>query len=85
MKTLTTADFATDETNDRRSASSGILAGYLDEPEFCRQLNITPRTARNWRQRGDGPPYVQIGRDIIYPIDGFRGWLKKREIDPRAC
>jgi hypothetical protein len=65
-----------------RDADADLLAGYFPEETLCRELNESPRTARLRRQRGEGPPYVRIGRKILYPIEGFRLWLKRREIDP---
>ena len=31
-----------------------------------------------WRTRGEGPPYVRIGRTIRYPRDKLIGWLNER-------
>lgn len=59
-----------------------ILTGFISEREFCRQLGITTRTARTWRQGGDGPPYLVVAREILHPVDGVRQWLARRVIDP---
>ncbi len=50
---------------------------------------LTPREAANllrvsnsWlakaRMRGDGPPYVKIGRSIRYPESALLQWMKSR-------
>ena len=65
-----------------RDADADLLTGYFPEETLCRELNESPRTARLRRQRGEGPPYVRIGRKILYPIEGFKLWLKRHEIDP---
>jgi hypothetical protein len=70
-------DVATSE-NAQRSAQHDLLAGYLPDAEFCRQLRITTRTSRKWRQTGEGPPWVAVGGAIFYPADEFRKWLKRR-------
>jgi hypothetical protein len=62
--------------------NSDLLTGYMVEPEMAEARHKKPRTLRLERQRGDGPPWVRDGRTILYPIDGFREWLKARERHP---
>jgi hypothetical protein len=62
-----------------QSAVDDLLAGYLSEAEAAKQRRKSPRTLRAERQRGDGPPFVRDGRNILYPIASFREWLKARE------
>jgi DNA-binding transcriptional regulator YiaG len=59
-----------------------ILADYISEDELCRQLNVTTRTAREWRRRHVGPPYLTVARQILHPVPGVKDWLKGRVIDP---
>jgi len=62
-------------------ARSRLLAGLLDEEEYCRQRAITVRTARKERQRGDASPWVRLGKRIFYldaGTDEFQAWLKRR-------
>lgn len=50
------------------------LAGLVRRDEFCRQMNIAPRTAREWAQRGYGPPPCKVGGRAYYAqaeIDAF--------------
>jgi excisionase family DNA binding protein len=54
-----------------------LLAGYLTVSEFCNQLEITERTARKWRQSGEGPPYAMVGGTVYYPAAQFQKWLEK--------
>jgi hypothetical protein len=59
--------------------TANVLEGYLSEAEMAHQRGKGLRTLRLERQRGDGPPYTRDGRDVLYPIDGFRAWLKAGE------
>jgi hypothetical protein len=34
-------------------------------------------TLRNWRAMRVGPPYVKIGKAVLYPIDELDAWDKK--------
>ena len=58
------------------------------EPNFRERL-LTPREAavflrvsESWlakaRMRGDGPPYVKIGRSIRYAEGALHQWMKSR-------
>lgn len=58
--------------------SNELFAGFLSETEFCAAINKTPRTARLWRKRRYGPPYVRIGREIYYPVDDAQRWLRSQ-------
>lgn len=43
---------------------------YLDEVQLAAMLDISPRTLQGQRQRGEGPPYIKVGRLVRYrPID----------------
>jgi hypothetical protein len=68
---------ANSETNN-----AGVFDGYIDEEEMAKQRDVSVRTLQLERQRGDGPPWVKVGRDVYYPIDGFRDWLKSIERRP---
>jgi len=70
------------DTEPGKRELSSLLDGYLSEDEFCAELKIVVRTARSWRQRGAGPPFVSIGRNIFYPKKDFREWLARRVTQP---
>ena len=61
---------------------SPILAGYAPEDQIAEVRGVGKRTLRAERQRGMGPPFVKIGKQILYPIEGFRDWLKANERHP---
>jgi hypothetical protein len=58
------------------------LAGYLSEDRIAEKRRVSKRTLRSERQRGAGPPFVKLGKQVFYPLDGFRGWLKAIERQP---
>jgi hypothetical protein len=58
------------------------LAGYLLEDRIAEKRRVSKRTLRSERQRGDGPPFVKLGKRVYYPLDGFRDWLKSIERQP---
>jgi hypothetical protein len=65
-------------TNAADTTAPRLLDGYITEAEFCAQIGVIDRTARKWRQSGEGPPFVKLGHGVFYPLEGFRKWLAKR-------
>jgi hypothetical protein len=61
------------------SAAQRLLEGYASEEEMAEARSLTKRTLRAERQRGDGPPWVRISRQIYYPEEGWRSYLKMKE------
>jgi hypothetical protein len=59
-----------------------LLDGYLNEDEQAAELGVVKRTLRSWRQKGEGSPYVKIGKQVFYPIAGTAVWLKANERTP---
>jgi hypothetical protein len=59
-----------------------LLEDYVPEEEYCKELDVSDRKARQDRQRGIGPPFVRIGRKIYYSRNGILEWLKSLEHRP---
>jgi hypothetical protein len=55
---------------------------YMPEVEFAEKLGKTTRTLREWRKKRMGPPFVKIGRQILYRREAFLAYLKSHEIQP---
>jgi predicted DNA-binding transcriptional regulator AlpA len=55
----------------------------LTPPEVARLLNVTTRTLHNWRNSGDGPPWVKLGEGdnapVRYDRESLESWIKERE------
>lgn len=65
--------------DQRASQSNELLIGYTPEKQVATIRGVTVRTLRAERQRGDGPPWIRMGKKILYPDQGFRDWLKAIE------
>src|SRR5262249_45107685 len=49
---------------------------YVDEQTLMTSLGVSPRTLQRWRQTGEGPPYIRIGKKrAIYLKDDVKTWL----------
>jgi hypothetical protein len=45
---------------------------------------ITVGTLRNWRALKIGPPYIKIGKAVLYPVDELDSWDRKNLVVCRA-
>ena len=50
----------------------------LTPPEAAKFLKMSVSWLAKARMRGDGPPFVRVGRSIRYREDDLRQWLKAR-------
>jgi hypothetical protein len=55
------------------------LADFQSEDELAEELDRNSRTLARWRAAGIGPPYVVIGRRILYRRASVAEWLRRRE------
>jgi len=54
----------------------------LTEPAFLNEEEVVQRyrgvlsaaTLRNWRSKGMGPPYLRIGKAVLYARDDLERW-----------
>jgi hypothetical protein len=56
-----------------------FLAGFINEDDYARRRGVTVRTCQRDRQLRRSPPYVQLGRRILYRELAIRDWLVRRE------
>lgn len=52
---------------------------YLTAEEVVERYReeISLGTLRNWRAMRVGPPFVKIGKAVLYPIEELNDWDKK--------
>jgi hypothetical protein len=60
-------------------STTTLLDGLLTEDETARELGRCPRTLKRWRALREGPPFIRLGRQIVYRRDAVRAWLVSRE------
>lgn len=58
------------------------LDGYLTASEMAKELGLHPSTLAKWRMVRRGPPFVRMGKRIMYSIVSFRIWLDTCEVVP---
>jgi predicted DNA-binding transcriptional regulator AlpA len=63
------------------------MTDVLDEPllnpqQAAPELKVLAATLAAWRNRGQGPRYVKIGKLIFYRPSDLREWVKSRVTEP---
>jgi predicted DNA-binding transcriptional regulator AlpA len=54
------------------------LEPLLDETEISKLLGRSVATLQKDRLRGNGPPFIKVGRLVRYRPSGVRAWLDER-------
>lgn len=58
-----------------------LLSEYFTEDEVAQALGITRERLQVRRSLGENhPPYVKIGRKILYPKTDFVRWFKSQKL-----
>ncbi|MGZ5385467.1 MAG: helix-turn-helix transcriptional regulator [Acidimicrobiia bacterium] len=70
------------------TASSG-LDPLLSVDELAEYLGVPVRTIYDWRQRGQGPHGIRIGRHLRFAVSDVLSWIDAQRdatpaIEPRA-
>jgi len=52
----------------------------LNQDQAAEVLAVKPRTMEGWRFRGDGPPFIRVGRHVRYRVRDLHAWLDERTV-----
>jgi predicted DNA-binding transcriptional regulator AlpA len=50
-------------------------ATYLNGMDAGTRLGLSPETLYAWRREGKGPPYIRLGRRIMYKVADLDAWM----------
>ncbi|MGN7614602.1 helix-turn-helix transcriptional regulator [Magnetococcales bacterium HHB-1] len=39
-------------------------------------LGVRPQTLAKWRTEGTGPPFIKMGKTVVYQISALKEWLQ---------
>jgi predicted DNA-binding transcriptional regulator AlpA len=54
--------------------SPGVL---LNEREVAEAIHVSVKTLQHWRQHGQGPQFLRLGRHIRYRVGDVIAWLER--------
>jgi predicted DNA-binding transcriptional regulator AlpA len=55
------------------------FSAVLTAKEAAARLRVSLSWLAKSRMRGDGPPYIRIGRSIRYTVAALLQWMKSRQ------
>jgi predicted DNA-binding transcriptional regulator AlpA len=67
------------QTGTRSENPAMILPVLLTPKEAARSLKLSDSWLAKARMRGDGPPYILIGRSVRYAEAALIQWMKSRQ------
>ena len=62
------------------SESTVARRGALCAREAAEFLSTTEGTLAQWRHRGEGPPFLRMGRKVAYRVESLDSWLRDLEV-----
>lgn len=67
-----------------KPATPSIEAALLNEQQMGEFVSLSVPKLRKMRARGEGPRWVNIGRNVRYPLDEARAWVASLNQEARA-
>ena len=43
-------------------------------------MGVAPQTLARWRCEGGGPPFIRVGRKIMYAVEDITAWMNSRRV-----
>jgi predicted DNA-binding transcriptional regulator AlpA len=66
------------EADRKTQMQRKVIEPLLNEQQLATWLGISKRTLQLWRQTGQGPPYLLLGRLVRYRNSDVSTWLGGR-------
>lgn len=60
-------------------APRSVSPGLLTTKQVARILNVSLSWLAKARMRGDGPPFIKVGRSIRYSESVLQQWMRSRQ------
>lgn len=57
---------------------------YVNDIEAARLLGVAQTTLIKWRQLGKGPPFMRLGRRVVYSPGVLEEWASAHMVRPGA-
>lgn len=57
---------------------------HINEKNLAARLLLSVRTLQRWRWQGKGPPYLKLGRRVVYRLSDIVDWeVRNRKLGNR--
>lgn len=58
---------------------------YLNPEKTSRYIGAAVQTLARWRFEGEGPPFIRVGRKIMYAADDLDEWMAARRVSSTSA
>ena len=65
---------------EKEKEAMATSSKVLSQKDLADRWYVQPRTIYKWRMQGSGPPYVRIGRRVLYRIEDVEEYEKQMRI-----
>jgi|LauGreDrversion4_2_1035121.scaffolds.fasta_scaffold165115_2 excisionase family DNA binding protein len=65
-------------------SGDAIAIKFLTVNQIATLLQRSLRTLETWRRNGNGPPFIRIGRRVLYRCSDIEAWLAENRYRSRA-
>jgi hypothetical protein len=69
-------------SEDKTPEIDHVLAGYMTIQQLAAELDMAVISLATWRMRQKGPPYVKVGRKILYSRTTVKEWIASQVHTP---
>ena len=57
---------------------------YLRTKPAAKHCNSTKSTFEKWRVSGGGPPFIKMGKTVVYDVNDLDAWMAERRFRSTA-
>ncbi len=54
------------------------VPAHVDTRRAAELLGMSRRTLEKWRGEGSGPPFLKLGRRVLYSVADLEAWVRSR-------
>jgi hypothetical protein len=66
------------------TTDAGILAGYVEQGRFAKEINSSTRTVARYRNLPNGLPWLMLSGRVYIPVAEAKTWLADRVHRPNS-
>jgi len=60
-----------------RQNTENSVPELLTDQQISRRFNISINTLRFWRQIGDGPDFIKLGKLVRYDVNALKAYIQR--------
>jgi len=58
-----------------------LVDELLEDDEVAEELHNETKTLANWRTKRIGPPFIRVGKRVLYRRSDLEKWLESKRVE----